>query len=89
MLGMIESVLIILFQVIFSGLAIMTQRAALLSSTSAIPHAIAWAVEVFFAGTAFLVLTLFSSVDFAVVSFIIGVLTIIVGSIFLMQAIKK
>ena len=91
MIGVIESVLVLLVEFIFGVLAIVTQLAALNSPNiySTIVHGIAWAVEVIIAVGAFFVLALFSSPTFAVVGFIIGIMILITGTKILISKVKS
>ena len=87
----IDSVLVLMVELIFGGLAIATQLAALKNpnSYSTIVHGIAWAVEVIIAVEAFFILVLFSSPTFAVVGFILGLLMLIVGTKLLIDTIEE
>ena len=87
----IDSVLVLMVELIFGGLAIATQLAALKNSNSysTIVHGIAWAVEVIIAVEAFFILVLFSSPAFAVVGFILGLLMLIVGTKLLIDTIEE
>lgn len=83
MLPELNSVLLILVEIIFGSLAILTQKAALLKGKDVLVHAIAWAVEVFIAAGSFFLLVIFSTADFAIAGFIIGLLIIVAGSLLL------
>jgi len=85
MLSTIVSVYIILVELIFGVLAIFTQRAALSSKNqySIIVHGLAWSVEVLVSVSSFFILSLFSTVGFATLSFIIGFILLIVGILYL------
>lgn len=91
MLNSITSSLIILVELIFGVLALLTQRAALRSMNNYddIIHAIAWAVEVLISSFAFFILALHSTTTFAVIGFIVGVLIIIAGSLMLYLRVKR
>jgi len=85
MLSTIVSTYIILVELIFGVLAIFTQRAALSSKNqySIIVHGLAWSVEVLVSVSSFFILSLFSTVGFATLSFIIGFILLIVGILYL------
>jgi len=85
MLSAIVSTYIILVELIFGVLAIFTQRAALSSKNqySIIVHGLAWSVEVLVSVSSFFILSLFSTVGFATLSFIIGFILLIVGILYL------
>jgi len=81
MLSAIVSIYIILVELIFGVLAIFTQRAALSSKNqySIIVHGLAWSVEVLLSVSSFFIISLFSTVGFATLSFIIGLILVVVG----------
>jgi len=91
MLSTIVSVYIILLELIFGVLAIFTQRAALSSKNqySVIVHGLAWSVEVLVSVSSFFILSLFSTVTFATLSFLIGIIILMVGLLYLYMHINS
>ena len=91
MLSTIVSVYIILLELIFGVLAIFTQRAALSSKNqySIIVHGLAWSVEVLVSVSSFFILSLFSTVTFATLSFLIGIIILMVGLLYLYMHINS
>jgi len=81
MLSSIVSSLIIIVEIIFGILAIFTQKASLNSKNdySIIVHGIAWAVETLVIVSSFFILALFSTEAFAIASFVIGIILLIIG----------
>ena len=82
MINVISSTLIVLIEFSFGFLAILTQRAALLSKNAQteIVHGMAWSVEVFISVGAFFINAVFSTPVFAIISFIVGILIIGIGT---------
>jgi len=91
MLSAIVSVYIVLVELIFGVLAIFTQRATLSSKNqySVIVHGLAWSVEVLVSVSSFFILSLFSTVVFATLSFLIGIIILIVGFLYLYMHINS
>ena len=91
MLGPIESVLVLLVELIFGGLAVATQLAALKSpnSYSTIVHGIAWATEVLVSVASFFILVLFSSAGFAMAGFVFGILVLLTGTALILKHLKS
>jgi len=91
MLPAIVSVYIILVELIFGVLAIFTQRVALSSKNqySVIVHGLAWSAEVLVSVSSFFILSLFSTVVFATLSFLIGIIILIVGFLYLYMHINS
>lgn len=74
----IESILVILVELIFGGLAILTQKAA---RQAELVHAIAWATEVLIASLSFFILVIYSTTNFAIAGFILGLIELIIGTL--------
>ena len=91
MLGALESIFVIIVELIFGGLAIVTQLAALESgnSYSVIVHGIAWAAEVLVSVASFFILVLFSSAVYATAGFVLGILIMVIGTAVLIKHIKS
>jgi len=87
MINIISSTLIVLIEFIFGFLAIFTQRAALLSKNAQteVVHGVAWSIEVLISVGAFFVNAVFSTPVFAIISFLVGVLTIVIGTTILLK----
>lgn len=87
----VEAILVILVEVIFGSLAILTQKAALESKAGnvEIVHAIAWAVEVLISVGAFFLLTILSCVEYVVGAFIIGLIILGAGTLNLYIMLKR
>ncbi len=90
-LGAEKSVILIVTQVVFSLMALASQFAALRSKSPYVEliHAIAWSVEVLISVTSMFLVILFSTTGFATVSFVAGILVLIVGTLLLISQVKK
>gem|GEM_PF-810341 len=82
---------IIVVQIIFGILAIVTQYAALSSKNnySLLIHGMAWCVEVLISTTSFFIVSLFSTPVYASASLLIGIIIILIGFGLLYTHIKK
>jgi len=79
MLNLLQSVLLLLYESILGILAVWTFAVA--NREDALPHSIAWGVEVLLFSTGFLLLLLFASTFFQVLAFIVGVVMLSLGLI--------
>ena len=77
MLDLLQSILLLLYEVILGILAVWTFAVA--NREDALPHSIAWGVEVLLFSTGFLLLLLFASMLFQVLAFVVGVVMLGVG----------
>jgi len=83
MLSALVSGYIVIVEIIFGILAILTQRASLRSKDehAIIVHGLVWSAEVLIAVSSFFILAIFSTELFATIAFIIGLALVIGGSI--------